>query len=256
MEAMFDQQDYESKICPLSGEEIGPECYFPECRFNNCSNVSKSTAYYIYGHIYHCDYEKRVIEDWHERQMKAAELYKRMNLSLETARTINIDDFFSYCDSLDKEMVNNRQTYNRDMMINPYHDPDEKCLIYIFENDEINEISVVDNPFVFLGSRFDRIKNGSLSICAVPAYMAEAINVRLHLQYKMDVKAILHNDNPVYIKARNIAKYVEAAYGWDWLSFKRVRDRHLEMTEIVNYENIIYIKQELDEIVRQESTRK
>jgi len=36
------------------------------------------------------------------------------------------------------------------------------------------------------------------------------------------------------------------------MSFKRVRDKHLEMTEIVNFDNIIYIKQELDEIVRRE----
>ena len=246
----------ESKICPLNGDNVcGDSCY--ECIYEDCRNVRKDVRYYLYGHTYRCQKERKEIERWHEKRVEAAKTYKRLNQSLETARKINVGEFFAYCDSLDEEMTKNRQLYNKDMVINPYHDADEKCLIYLFENDEVVEISTVDNPFTYLSTRFDRLrdetKKFAVSCCAVPEYMSEAINVRQHLQYKMDVKAVLHNDNPVYIKARNVAKYIDAAYGWDWLSFKKVRDQHLEMTEIVNFENIIYIKQELDEIICRES---
>lgn len=255
----YDDRNFEPKICPLTGEKVWPENSWICCR-SDCTQVTENQGYYLYGRIYHCKFERQNIVEWHEQQEKAAEMYKRLSASLENARKIDIDEFYSYCDSLDAEMIGSRQKYGQDMMINPYHDSDEKCLVYIFESDEVVEISTVDNPFSYISARFDRLqdesRNCAINICAVPAYMAEAVNVRLHLQRNMDVKAILHNDNPVYIKARNIGKYIDAAYGWKWLDFKRVRDQHLEMTEIVNYDNIIYIKQELDEIVRREYSEK
>ena len=251
----YDDSRIEPKTCPLTGEKVWLENNYI-CFQSDCSQVSKTQGYYLYGRTYRCKWERHNVVEWHDRQEKAAEVYKRLNQSLETARKIDIDEFYAYCDSLDTEMISGRQRIGRDMMINPYHDSEEKCLIYLFENDEVVEISTVENPFSYISARFEKLqdesRNCAINICAVPAYMAEAINVRLHLQHNMDVKAILHTDNPVYIKARNIGKYIDAAYGWNWLSFKRVRDKHLEMTEIVNYDNIIYIKQELDEIVRRE----
>jgi len=78
------------------------------------------------------------------------------------------------------------------MMINPYHNSEEKCLIYIFENDEVTEISTVDNPYSYISARYEKLqdesRNCAINICAVPEYMAEAINVRLHLQHNMDVR--------------------------------------------------------------------
>ncbi len=248
----------EPKICPLTKEELDPICDW-DCLYADCRYVDEHSGYYLYGRTYRCSKERKEIIAWHESRVKAAQTYKRLKGSLEAARKINVDEFFDYCNTLDEEMLNGRQRYDRDMVINPYHAQDEKCLIYMFENDEVYEISTAKNPFSFLAARFDKIsdetKNCGFSICSVPEYMAEAINVRLHLVRNMDVATILHNDNPVYIKARHIGKYIESAYGWDWLSFKRVRDKHLELTEIVNYDNILYIKQELDEIIMREYPR-
>ena len=253
-----DDDDYrmKPKICPLTGGRVIPEHHEWDCLVYDCSDVDPEKWSILHGHRYRCEAERVQIEKWHEGRLKAAETYKRLSNSLESSRKINIDEFYEYCNNLDKEMIESRQQYSENMVVNPYHEPGDKCLIYMFEDDEVVEISVVENLFSYLGTRFDRLRSETvkceMSSCAVPGYMAEAINVRLHLEHKMDVKSILHNDNPVYIKARNMGKYIEAAYGWDWLEFKKVRDRHLEMTEIVNYDNIIYIKQELDEIIRRE----
>ena len=51
--------------------------------------------------------------------------------------------------------------------------------------------------------------DAAINICAVPASIAEAVNVRVRLIRNMDVTSILHHDNPVYIKSRGIAKYVD-----------------------------------------------
>lgn len=242
------------KTCPLTRERVDPVHHDYDCLKYNCNGVEPDKWSLLYGRRYRCGLERDEIERWHERQLKAAKMYRRLNDSYESTRKINVDEFFEYCDKLDKEMIESRQQYAQDMVISPYHDPEDKCLLYLFENDELVEISVAENIFAHIGRRFDQLRSDKvkceISCCAVPGYMAEAISVRLHLEHKMDVKAILHNDNPVYIKARGIAKYIDAVYGWDWLEFKKVRDQHLEMTEIVSYDNIIYIKQELDEIIR------
>ncbi len=254
-----DEDDYrmKPKICPLTGERVIPELHDFDCLIYNCSAVAPDRWSLLYGHKYRCEWERTKIEEWHERRVKTAETYKRLSDSLETARKIDIDEFFRYCDDLDKDMVESRQQYSPDMIICPYHAPGDKCLLYLFEDGVLVEISVSDNIFAQLGRRFDRLTSETvkceISCCDVPGYMADAINVRLHLEHNMDVKAILHHDNPVYIKSKGIAKYIDAAYGWDWLTFNRMRARHLEMTEIPNYDNVIYIKQELDEIIRSES---
>ena len=252
-------REKEEKICPLTGKLVDDSlAYRSYCLFDDCSHVDEDKRYYLHGHAYHCRKEKDLIEKWYEDLLKDAEKYRKLNMSLDIARKIDIDSFFAYCDNLDEIMVKGKQRYNKDMLINPYHGPDEKCLIYLFEDDNVIEISVTENPFSFIGiRRFDRLKNGgdrsAINICAVPAYLADAINVRLHLQYKMDVKSILHDDNPVYIKKKKVGGYINAVYGWDWVTFKKALDMHLEMTEILNYDNILYIKQELDDIVRSEN---
>lgn len=83
--------------------------------------------------------------------------------------------------------------------------------------------------------------------------MIEAIIVCLRIKYHMDVNYILHHDNPVYIKASGIEKYMAAAYGLKPFHIKKMLKKNIEITAINNFGNIIYIKQELDEIIRKES---
>lgn len=244
-----------SKICPLTGERVYDHSELA-CLRTDCSLVAENRYQTLYGYRYRCAVEKKNIEEEHARQLKRAEYYRKLGDSLEAVRGINLEEFFELCNRLDHEMIESRQEYSGDMSLNLYHDEENKCLVYRFEDDAVAEISVTDNPFSYFGAKFEAIrsseKKGAISCCAVPGYLADAINVNLQLKHKMDVKGILHHDNPVYIKARGMGKYIEAAYGWDWLQWKRVRDQHLEMAEIVNFDNIIYIKQELDEIIRRE----
>lgn len=250
----YGDNEYSPKICPLTGETISPEHGDYECLTHNCRNVSKEKWEILYDRKVHCEKERKDVKRVHEERIKKIMETKLLRESLETAKTINVDEFFRYCDIIDEMMINKLQDYSPNMLINPYHAEGEKCLIYLCEGMTVSEISVVDNVFNYLGTRFNKYKehgmNFSVSCCRVPGYLAEAINVRLHLQYKMDVKSILHNNNPVYIKARSIGKYVKSVYGYEWWEFKNIRNRHLELTEIANYDNVLYIKQEIDEIIR------
>ena len=46
---------------------------------------------FLYGHKYRCELEKKQIERWHEKLVKAEETYRKLNDSLEQSRLINID---------------------------------------------------------------------------------------------------------------------------------------------------------------------
>lgn len=251
------EESIKEKICPLTESPVDP-LYAWQCNEYDCSNIDKDKWSMLYGYKIRCKKERKEIEDLHERQLKTAAEHKRFCDSLEIARSIDIDKFYQYCGQLDKVITDGRQEYTQNMLINPYHKPDEKCLIYRFEGDDVAEISVVDNVFTFLGSRFDKIRSteikGAVGCCAVPGYMADAINVNLHLKYKMSVAGILHYDNPVYIRARNVGKYIEHVYGIKWYEYKKMRDTALWMTEIVCYDNVLYLKQEIDELIRRHAT--
>lgn len=243
-------------ICPLTGGIKPPE---NECIYYDCKNVNPEKLSFLYGYKYRCKLEKKQIERWHEKLVKAEETYRKLNDSLEQSRSINIDKFYAYCNELDKKMIENRQVYSFDMLLCPYHDPNDRFLVYLFEDDEVTEISVTDNIMAYMGKRYTWLKNDKvkceMSCSTIPALLSEAINVRMHLNHKMDVKAILHIDNPVYIKDSGLNKYIDAAYGLTWHEFKKIKDKHLEITEIVNYDKIIYVKQELDVIIRREKNK-
>ncbi len=246
-----------NKICPLDGRELSREFNY-ECYCTDCDKVSNDRWWLVYGHKCYCNVQENRLKRWYEKKQETARQYERLSSSLECARSIDIKEFYEYCDSLYKEAVETRQYYDSNMVLNPFHEPQDKCLICIFEDDKMKEIGVTENVFAYLGRRNDRIKDLELktavSCIAVPGYMAEAICVNFHLRNGFDVKSILHADNPVYLKRRDVGKYIDAAYGWKWLEFQKLRDQYLSMTEIVNYDNIIYIKQELDEIIRRDGS--
>lgn len=241
------------KYCPLDGHKLTSSDY-SLCFSMDCSEKSTDKYYLLYGHECYCEVRRIEIEDWYARKLDKEKKYKKMRKSHLLASEISIDDFYAYCDDIDNEMVATRQKYNSSMSINPYHSADEIALIYLFSGDKLVDTGLAINPFAFLSARFDKITDpeydASINICSVPISIADAVNVRVRLIRNMDVSAILHNDNPVYIKNREIAKYVDAAYGWTWLDFERMRKRHLEMTEISNFGNVIYLKPELDQIIK------
>ena len=244
----------EKKICPLTGEP--PSGRFIECYLSDCKRVGPNTCGTLYGKEYRCDAEKNMIKYEHDKEIKKAMEKERFQDSLIRARKTDINQFFHYCNTIDRNMIKRRQEYKENMSINPYHQPEDKCLVYLFEGEKVVEISCVDNLFSFMSSRFERLRSsdpaGAICVCDVPGYLSDAINVRLRLLHNMDVSGVLYYDNPVYIKSRALTKYISTVYGMTWYEFKKLHERHLEITEIVNFDNIIYIKQELDDIIQRE----
>lgn len=244
--------------CPLTLSRITSVSSYA-CAVNDCSHISKDKWNILYGCKYHCEKEKEDIERMHEKREKDKRLRQEINDSFDITRGLDHDKFHEICDEIDKEMIEKRQEYNRDMQICPYHEDDEKILMYLFEDDKPAEISIVTNIFTYMAQRYvkllDRGVKWAISYIAIPEYIADAINVNLHLRYKMNVASILHKDNPVYIKHRDVTKYFETVYGMDWHQFNKLKKEHLEITEITNYDNIIYLKKELDDIVCNEAKR-
>ncbi len=243
------------KVCPLTGGIIRDIDHY-ECITYDCADASRDKWSLLYGHKYHCPYEKKAIEDWHERQEKAKKYYSKLVDSLDAVRAIDLDEFFDTCKTIDEQMIRDKQEYNENWLISPYREEDEKFFVYLFKDDEIEKISLTENVLNFMATRYSEFSKKenhyAMSCCTLPKLIADAVNVNLQIKYNMDVTKVLAADNPVYIAASAAGKYIDAAYGWKWVDFKKALARHLETTEIVNYGRIIYIKQELDEIIRRE----
>ncbi|MBR4606128.1 MAG: hypothetical protein IKO41_07865 [Lachnospiraceae bacterium] len=207
------------KICPLTGGRVTDQ-YRYLCLETNCDNVKEDVWHELCGRRYRCLSEKKDIEDFLRRKEAAAEKCQRMRKSFIASTSINIEDFYNYCDEIHRELMETRQFYSKDMRLSLYREDGEKLIMCMFNGETMEEISVVENPFSYLSTRYDKLRDPSavrgLGCCAVPSFIAEAVNVRLHLTYNMDVKSILHNDNPVYIKGRCLGGYIETVYGWKW----------------------------------------
>ena len=80
--------------------------------------------------------------------------------------------------------------------------------------------------------------------------MAEAVRIYFCLQYGVETKSILRDDNPVYVKARNLKRYLEAAYGISLQEFKEIRKLNPWLTEISDFDSVLMLKQEIDEVIR------
>jgi len=251
----YEDNDMRVKICPLTGKEINEFEHY-SCFSYKCDDAKPDKYEYIFGCRYRCGYEKQILEERHQKQLEIARRNDIMRESHDIARSIDLDEFYEYCENINIKMYENRMSYDRKMILYPYHESYEKAFIYFFEGDEVKEMSVVDNICNYIAVRFDKLRcrenNTSISIEIVPDYLADALNIYQHLKRKRDVRIILKYDNPVYIKARFIAKYLDAVYGWNWQKFTEIRAKHLELTEIANYDNVIYLKPEIDEIIRRE----
>ncbi len=247
----------EIKICPLTRKTPNFEEDSYDCYELDCSAISSEKWELLHGHRCHCPVERQKIERWFEKQEKVKKEFQRLSGSLDVVRSIDLDEFYQTCAEIDRELIENRQEYNEKLLICPYHEDDEKLLVFLFEHDEVVKISLCENIFSFMSSRFNDFSNKdnqcAISCCSIPAYIAGAVSINLHLKHKLDASKALHYDDPVYISENGMGKYIEAAYGWDWLEFKKIRARHLEMTEIFSGGKAIYIKQELDEIIRREA---
>lgn len=58
------------------------------------------------------------------------------------------------------------------------------------------------------------------------------------------------------MKARNLKKYLDSAYGMSLQEFRTIRQNNPGMTEIVDFDSVIMIKQEIDEAIRRDSLLK
>jgi len=56
----YDDSRIESKTFPLTGEEVWPENSWL-CHQSDCSQISKTQGYYLYGRTYRCKWDRHNI---------------------------------------------------------------------------------------------------------------------------------------------------------------------------------------------------
>ena len=173
--------------------------------------------------------------------------------SLDFARAIDLNAFHIYCDDLDKKMHETKMDFGKDMLICPYHEKNELILVYLFNKDRLSMISVVDNVFMLLASQYtsiqDPLQKSSVSCCTIKYEIADAVNVRLRMMNGLDIKSVLHIDNPVYLKHTGLYQYMETVYAWNRYKTKENIKKIYQALRICYSGLDIFYKKEIDEIV-------
>ncbi len=248
-----EQIEQRYKICPLTGKVA--EDFF--CDRYDCSRVKPDEYDILYGKEYHCEIEYKKIKDEFDGRMKRytekLKAAERRSTSLETARTIELDCFFDFCKDLKEYLFSNRQSYDSTFTIKPYHEPDDSFIVFWFDKDKVVDFSVTENLVANINNHFVNFRDNSdykVSYRLVPGYLAEAVRIYFCLQYGVETKNILRDDNPVYIKARNLKRYLESAYGMSLQDFKEIRKLNPWLTEISDFDSVLMLKQEIDEVIR------
>ncbi|SNU09929.1 hypothetical protein SAMN06297422_1385 [Lachnospiraceae bacterium] len=239
-------------ICPLSGQFVD-DTYSYMCMYCDCSNVKSDMFYELEGKRYRCPAEKRLIEMGIERRQRKQNIRERFTNSYESSLGINVGTFEADCNELNEYLVNHCASYE-DINVKPYRGEDEIHIVYSYENGELKHIAKTENLMSMLAKYMNEAnkKNAewSASYALVNNQLIDAIIVNLYLRYNFDVVRVLDKDNPIYIKNRDVYKYLENVYGLNQHDFKKILKNNLWMTSILNYNSVIYVKQELDQIIR------
>lgn len=242
------------KVCPVTGSLA----VHLDCDYENCSKVTPDKYDLLYNQRYHCEIERRNIQLDFERRlqryMDSIRADERRSKSLEVAKTINVTQFYEFCDNLEKYMEQNKQAYTQSLTIYPYHDQDTIFIAFWYDKGTLVDFSVTDNIISHMSTHFAKMREDlsfTLSYRLIPKYLSEAIRIYFCLKYDVDTKNILKDGNPVYIRESGLKKYLKAAYGTTLVNYKLLHNFNPNMTEIVNYDSIILIKQEIDETVKE-----
>ncbi len=245
------------KVCPLTGEVSTGWV----CESSDCSKVSKDKYIYVYGIECYCKEDIRKANEQYKalqnKFQKDKERKEKMLESLRSAKQIDYEQIDDYCKELDKILLRSTLKFDKELSIMPFVDKDESKLMYLIKDGTVEDIVMTGNVLLTLNKWKNKLTDPesdySFSMLTVPASLTDVVQVNLYIRHKFDAIKILKYDNPVYISRTALAKYLENVYGWKWCTWKKAREKHLELTEIVNGDTLIYLKQEIDEIVRHQT---
>lgn len=255
----IEHYEQELKLCPLEGNRFSRRNY--ACERCDCTQYDETTQYqYIdcqgrqFG--YRCPVEKvhaeKEAEDYQKKQKEKLNKKKQIIRDNSNISTFDAYRFLKYCDEVDDYLKKTCQKYTDNMTIFPYCGEGKVILSYIVRKNTFPQISVSENMGALLTKFINIAKedtDAAFSYHLIPQGIAESVRINMHLRHKIPVAQIRYDD-PIYIDNTKINKYIELLYGLKSWDFKKIRQKHLEITEIPNGTKVVYIKQEIDEIVR------
>ncbi len=246
------------KICPMTGDRA-----YYNCECYDCSNVKEDDWHQLsdgaFSVSYRCGHEHeealRLINAHVKKIESKNNAYIRLKKSLAESKNMNPDKFFAYCKEVDDYLLKNAQSYGDDMVIYPYVESGYSFLMYCLKDGVPVEIHVAERLLNVLSKYFTQMMENpkcQFSYAIIPSELKELVVVNLYLKYNFEIRTQLTYENPIYLKSGHVKSYMEVNYGMTTRDFKRLLSRHPEITEITNFNNIIYLKHEIDEIIRRE----
>ncbi len=244
-------------FCPLTGEKITDEDDYT-CWYADCGNVDPKKEHSTGDSKYRCPLQLKQIKDIVNRMMKESEKRLRHQNGYDASEGYDCTYILDKCVEYHKLMLDNKKNY-KDMVIEPFREDNERHIILSFEEERVTKVVKTENIFQALHTIYHSFEDKNLwsvSIVRVDAAFADILQVFLCIQYGLNAGPFLKIENPIYIKSKDVYKYVDIVYGLAPHQFRKILSKNLWITETVNCGNIIYIKQELDKAIRQEAKLK
>lgn len=244
-------------ICPLTGKEITDEDDYI-CLYSDCRNVKEDMYYPLFDSEYRCDLEKDRIRLKQNQIMRFKNKITRNTDGYEKSKDVDHTLYLKKCAEYQNYIETTKMNY-KDMIIKPFCEEGETNVVVSYKGEQVTKVVKTDCLFSALSNLYnaaDDKEQWSVGIVKVEEEFATVLQAYLCLEYGLNVTSTIKIDNPVYIKSTDIYKYVDVVYALEPHQLKKILQKNLWITEKVNSNYIVYIKQELDKAIRQEAMLK
>ena len=217
--------------------------------------ISIFDAPFNYNCIAECKYWNDCEEIFSARKARE-ELKKRIatyRASVEAGKQIDLEEMYSSCNKLDSVIKENRKDYDINLLLNTHVEDGKAFIVYIFDEDKVCKVGYSRNLVQYTGKELKSFtgKRFGLGYEAVPEETIDYVVPTLLLKNKLSLWGIIRPNNPIYITFGQLKKAAREVYGIDLRRLKKILDLQvIEITEFDTGEDLIFIKPEIDDIIR------
>ena len=218
--------------------------------------ISIFDAPFEFSCIAECEHWKDCEELFNTRKARD-ELKKRIDTykaSVEAGKKINLDEMHSFCNKIDRLIKENRKDYDINLLLNSQVEQGKSFIVYIFDEDKPCKIGHSKNLVQYTGTELKRFtgKRFGIGYEAVPDETIEYVVPTLLINNNLSLWGIIRPSNPIYISFGQLKKASREVYGIDLRRLKKILDlQAIDITEFDTGEDLIYIKPEIDDIIRE-----
>lgn len=187
-----------------------------------------------------------------EAKEKKAKWIAAFENSVNVAKTIDLDDLHKLCRKIDTEIMNAVEEYKPGLLVDALPEEGQSFVVYCFNGENVFKIGYTKHPmnYVETVAREFNGKKLKLGFGTIQDELISQVIPTLMIKNVIPVKNTVGPTNPVYITDGQLRRAAREVYGIGVWGLKKVFANHLEITEIRSGDTMVYLKAEMDFIIR------